>query len=84
MLTQIDGQYVVTIGKHAGDTLSWHLKHRRYYLHTAPCCMADSPNDVAIVTAALAVWAQGEDPDDPGFRAAVDAIVDEKRVNDKR
>ncbi len=84
MLTQIDGQYVVTIGKHAGDTLSWHLKHRRYYLHTTLCCMADSPNDVAIVTAALAVYGTDIDPDTREFWAAVDAVVAEKRVNDER
>ena len=75
-----DDQYVLTIGTYRGETVSWHLKHRRLYLHTVLCCMADNADDVAIVTAALAVWEQGLDPETTEFWAAVDAIVGEKQT----
>ena len=73
-----DGQYILTVGAYSGKSLSWCLKHRRHWLHTKACCMADNLHDVAIVTAALDVWDQGEDPDQDEFWAAVDAIVGEK------
>lgn len=79
MLTKKDGQYALTIGAYRGKALSWCLKHRRHWLHTRACCMADNQEHVAIVTAALAVWDQGLDPDTGDFWAAVDAILDEKR-----
>lgn len=79
-----DGQYVLTIGDHSGETLAWCLKHRRYWLHTKACCMADNAEHVAIVTAALAVWDQGLDPDAVEFWAAVDAIVDESVEDELR
>ena len=74
-------EYVLTIGTYAGETLSLHLKHRRLYLHTVLCCMADNQDDVAVVTAALAVYATEMDPDGDEFWAAVDAILDEERAN---
>ncbi len=82
VLLKMGCAYILTIDKYKHKYLAWVLKYDREWLveWAIPAC--DIPEDIEIVDAAFAVQETGLDPDTHEFWAAVDAILDEKRVND--